>query len=62
MSKPLRILSIAGSLRRRSYNSAALRAATQLAPEGATIDIFEIGGLPGFSEDDEQNPPEKGEG
>lgn len=59
MSKPIRILGIAGSLRRQSYNRAALRAATQLVPEGATMDIFEIDGLPGFSEDDEQNPPPK---
>ncbi len=59
MSKPIRILGIAGSLRRQSYNRAALRAATQLVPEGATIDIFEIDGIPGFSEDDEKNPPPK---
>ena len=59
MSKPLRILGIAGSLRRQSYNRAALRAATQLAPEGATIETFELDGIPGFSEDDEQNPPDK---
>lgn len=59
MSKPIRILGIAGSLRRQSYNRAALRAATQLVPEGATIDIFDIDGLPGFSEDEEQNPPAK---
>src|SRR5918998_2048863 len=59
MSKPVRILGIAGSLRRQSYNRAALRAATQLVPEGATIEIFEFDGIPGFSEDDEQNPPAK---
>src|SRR3712207_754173 len=59
MSKPIRILGIAGSLRRASYNRAALRAAAELVPEGATIDIFEIDGIPAFSEDDEQNPPEK---
>ena len=59
MSKPVRILAIAGSLRRESYNRAALRAATQLVPEGATIDIFELDGLPGFNQDDEQNPPAK---
>ncbi|HEU4507679.1 MAG TPA: NAD(P)H-dependent oxidoreductase [Pyrinomonadaceae bacterium] len=59
MSKPIRILGIAGSLRRQSYNRATLRAATQLVPEGATIDIFEIDGLPGFTEDEEQNPPAK---
>jgi chromate reductase len=59
MSKSIRILGIAGSLRRQSYNRAALRAATQLVPEGATIDIFELDGLPGFNEDEEQNPPAK---
>ena len=59
MSKPIRILGIAGSLRRQSYNRAALRAATQLVPEGATIDIFEIDGIPLYSEDDEQDPPAK---
>ena len=59
MSKQIRILGIAGSLRRESYNRAALRAATQLVPEGATIDIFELDGIPGFNEDEEQNPPAK---
>ncbi|MBV8859799.1 MAG: NAD(P)H-dependent oxidoreductase [Acidobacteria bacterium] len=57
MSKPLRILGIAGSLRRQSYNRGLLRAATQTAPEGTTIDIFEIDGIPPFSEDVEQNQP-----
>src|SRR5829696_2690939 len=59
MSKPVRILGIAGSLRRESYNRAALHAATQLVPEGATMDIFELDGIPGFNQDEEQNPPDK---
>ena len=59
MSKTVRILGIAGSLRRQSYNRAALRAAAGLVPEGAVIEIFELDGIPGFSEDDEQNPPAK---
>lgn len=59
MSKPIRILGIAGSLRHESYNRAALRAATQLVPEGATIDIFELDGIPGFNQDEEQKPPAK---
>jgi chromate reductase len=59
MSKQIRILGIAGSLRRESYNRAALRAATQLVPDGASIEIFELDGLPGFNEDEEQNPPAK---
>jgi chromate reductase len=59
MRKTVRILGIAGSLRRNSYNRAALRAATQLAPEGAAVDIFEIDGIPPFNQDDEQDPPAK---
>jgi len=53
----MNILGIAGSLREGSYNRAALRAAQSLAPEGVTIDTFDIKGLPGFSQDDETNPP-----
>jgi chromate reductase, NAD(P)H dehydrogenase (quinone) len=59
MGKSIRILGIAGSLRRQSYNRAALRAATQLVPDGATIDVFELDGIPGFNQDEEQNPPAK---
>ena len=49
MNKPVRILGIAGSLRRESYNRAALRAATKLVPEGVTLDVFELDGIPGFN-------------
>ena len=59
MNKPIRILGIAGSLRNASFNRAALRAAVELAPEGASIEIFELDGIPGFNQDEEQNPPEK---
>jgi chromate reductase len=59
MSKLIRILGIAGSLRRDSYNRATLRAATELAPAGASIETFELDGFPGFNQDDEQNPPAK---
>ena len=59
MTTPIRILGIPGSLRRESYNRAALKAATQLAPDGVTIDVFELDGIPGFNQDEEQNPPAK---
>src|SRR6185503_5099998 len=59
MNKPIRILGIAGSLRRQSYNRGALRAATELAPEGATVEVFELDGLPAFNQDEDQNPPAK---
>jgi chromate reductase len=59
MNNPIRILGIAGSLRRGSYNRAALRAATELVPEGAILETFELDGIPVFNQDEEQNPPAK---
>jgi chromate reductase len=59
MSNPVRILGIAGSLRRESYNRSALRAAVQLAPQDAVLETFELDGIPGFNQDEEQNPPAK---
>jgi len=59
MSNPVRILGIAGSLRRGSYNRAAVRAAAQLVPPGATLDIIELDGIPCFNQDEEQNPPRR---
>lgn len=59
MSTPIRILGIAGSLRRESYNRAALRAAMTLLPADATLETIALDGIPGFNQDDEQNPPAK---
>jgi chromate reductase len=59
MSQPIRILGIAGSLRRASYNRAALRAAKELVPQDAALDTFELDDIPGFNQDEEQNPPPK---
>ncbi len=59
MIEKIRILGIAGSLRKESYNRGVLRAATQLVPDGAVIEIFELDGIPAFNQDDEQSPPEK---
>jgi chromate reductase len=59
MKTPIRILGIAGSLRRGSYNRAALRAATELVPKGAILESFELQGIPVFNHDEEQNPPAK---
>ena len=57
MAGSLKILGIAGSLRKASYNRAALRAAQKLAPQEATIETFELDGIPGFNQDEERNPP-----
>jgi chromate reductase len=54
----MNILGIAGSLRKASYNRAALRAAQQLAPKGASIESFDLDGIPLFNQDLEaQIPP-----
>ena len=53
MENNFRILGIAGSLRRQSYNRAALAAATHLAPTGSTVETFDLAGIPPFNEDDE---------
>ena len=54
MSTHVRILGIAGSLRRGSYNQAALRAAKLLVPQNSEIDLFQLDGIPMFNEDDEK--------
>ena len=59
MADQTTILGIAGSLRKASYNRSALRAAQQLCPEGATMEIFELDGIPPFNQDEERNPPQK---
>jgi chromate reductase, NAD(P)H dehydrogenase (quinone) len=59
MSQSIRILGIAGSLRRESYNRAALKTATQLVPQDASLEVFELDGIPGFNQDEEKNPPAK---
>lgn len=53
----IQILGIAGSLRKGSYNRAALRAAQQLAPETARIESFELDGIPLYNQDEEGNLP-----
>jgi len=47
----LKVLGISGSLRKGSFNSAALRAAQALAPAGMTISTYDIGGIPLYNED-----------
>lgn len=59
MQNAIHILGIAGSLRRASYNRAALRAAQQLVPPDATLDIFDLDGIPPFNQNEEQQPPVK---
>lgn len=49
--KTLTVLGISGSLRKASYNTAALRVAQELAPQGVKIEIFDLTPLPLYNED-----------
>jgi len=59
MADQITILGIAGSLRKESFNRGALRAAQQLCPQGAKLEICDIAGLPLFNQDEERNPHAK---
>ncbi len=54
----MRILGIAGSVRRESHNRRLLRAAAELLPPGAALVEWDgLAGLPIFDEDLEEAPP-----
>ena len=59
MTQPLKILGFAGSLRAGSYNRALLRAAQAAAPEGMTIEVFDLISVPLYNADVEAqgDPP-----
>ncbi len=59
MSSAIHILGFAGSLRKHSYNKAALRVAQQLAlaHENVTFEIIELDTIPLFNQDEEEDPP-----
>ena len=54
MPRPLKIFAFSGSLRRASYNTAALRAAQKVAPEGVTVEIGDIAAVPVYNDDVKQ--------
>jgi NAD(P)H-dependent FMN reductase len=49
------ILGISGSLRRGSYNTALLRAAAELMPESARLEVASIAGIPLYNGDVEES-------
>ena len=49
--RDFRILGISGSLRKASYNTAALRAAKKLAPEGVVMIFADISTIPAYNDD-----------
>src|SRR5262249_58104082 len=49
---PVRVLAIAGSLRRRSFNAALIRAAAEMAPACLEMDVYEeLSTMPHYNED-----------
>ncbi len=59
MSQKLHILGFAGSLRKQSYNRAILAAALETVPEDASLEVFDLEGIPPFNQDLELQPPDK---
>lgn len=53
----IQILGIVGSLRKDSYNRAALKAAQALVPEGVVLNLLALNGIPVFDQDDEKAMP-----
>jgi chromate reductase len=49
------VLGVPGSLRARSLNRALLRAAAKLAPEGTSVEIFELHDVPPYDEDHDEH-------
>jgi chromate reductase len=59
MEKIVSILGFAGSLRKDSYNRSLLRAALELVPKDAKLEVFDLDGIPPFNQDLENQPSEK---
>jgi len=49
--KQVHVLGISGSLRRASYNTALLNAASELLPQGMTLDRFDLSSIPLYNDD-----------
>jgi chromate reductase len=55
----MKILGLAGSLRKGSYNKMLLAAARELSPDGMEIEPFDLEGIPVFNQDTERDPHPK---
>lgn len=51
----IKVLGIAGSLRRASFNRGLIRAAAESAPAGVTVEIFELADIPMYNQDVEDD-------
>lgn len=59
MNRKVRILGFAGSLRKQSYNKAILAVATETVPDGSSLEVFDLEGIPPFNQYLELQPPDK---
>jgi len=59
MNQKVHILGFAGSLRRQSYNKAILAAAVETIPDDASLEVFDLEGIPPFNQDLELQPSDK---
>jgi chromate reductase, NAD(P)H dehydrogenase (quinone) len=57
MEKTHNVAVIVGSLRKASLNRQVARALAELAPAGLKLEIVEIGHLPLYNQDSDENPP-----
>jgi chromate reductase len=57
MDKTRNVAVFVGSLRKDSINRKVANALIELAPEGLKLSIFEIGQLPIYNQDGDDNPP-----
>jgi chromate reductase len=51
VTSPIHVLGISGSLRKGSLNTALLRAAGEMLPEGMTLEIYDLSGIPFYNGD-----------
>jgi chromate reductase len=58
LEKKIKILGVVGSLRKGSFNMALMRAACDLVPENAEIELFDIAEIPPFNQDFETQQPQ----
>ena len=58
MEKQIKILGIAGSLRKQSYNRGLLQAALEMAPSNCILEVFDLKEIPIFNQDEEANLPQ----
>lgn len=57
--KKYQIAVIVGSLRKESFNLKTAKAMIEVAPESLSFNFLEIGNLPLFNQDLEENPPQE---